>query len=330
MKIQNKIRALRIAISCVLCLTLLFSLLQLSTFGSTEAKVTGVYFGLAMLSLCVQELLLFFYLQQTKPHRLNYMQFGYIALAFAAMVCAFAIKLTSELFVVAPSLYLLIPLAKRVAYIIRKSKVRTKVYHILVLVVCILFELVTFAVWGAIHFQAGDDIGFATVPLFACFALMLSCLVNICAMVFSQFNRDIFLRIVHKTYAGEILLGLLLLVVAFSLVLMHNEENIHGFGDALWYCFAVITTIGFGDIAAVSMVGRILTVILGLYGIIVVSILTSIIVNFYSEVKDKNTADDSEGTADNADEEALPQDDSQPCEQEAEEETPVDDTPTEA
>ena len=45
------------------------------------------------------------------------------------------------------------------------------------------------------------------------------------------------------------------------------------------------TTIGFGDITAVSILGRILSVILGIYGIIVVALITSIIVNFYSEVK---------------------------------------------
>ena len=330
MKIQNKIRALRVSLSCILCLTLLFTLMQLSTIGATEASVSGVYFGLAMLSLCVHELLLFFYMRRTNPHRLDYMQFGYMALALAAMVCSFAITVTTELFVIAPAIYLLIPLAKRVVYIVRKSKVRTKVYNILVLIVCILFELVTFAVWGAIHLESSSDLGYAAIPLFACSALMLSCLVNICAMVFSQFNKDIFLRIVHKTYAGEILLGLLLLVVAFSLVLMHNEENIHGFGDALWYCFAVITTIGFGDIAAVSMVGRILTVILGLYGIVVVSILTSIIVNFYSEVKGTKDDDDSNAAAIANGAESLPVDTEPAVEQEVSDDAPSDDAPTEA
>ena len=41
-------------------------------------------------------------------------------------------------------------------------------------------------------------------------------------------------------------------------------------------------------------IGRILTVILGLYGLVVVSILTSIIVNFYSEVKDIKDDEDTD------------------------------------
>ena len=55
----------------------------------------------------------------------------------------------------------------------------------------------------------------------------------------------------------------------------------------MWYCFAVVTTIGFGDFAAVTPFGRILTVVLGMYGIVVVAIMTSVIVNFYNEVSTK-------------------------------------------
>jgi hypothetical protein len=44
-----------------------------------------------------------------------------------------------------------------------------------------------------------------------------------------------------------------------------------------------VTTIGFGDLTAVTDFGRILSVILGAYGIVVVALITSIIVNFYGE-----------------------------------------------
>ena len=60
---------------------------------------------------------------------------------------------------------------------------------------------------------------------------------------------------------------------------------IGSFKNAMWYCFAIVTTIGFGDISATTDFGRILSVILGVYGIIVVALITSIIVNFYGEMK---------------------------------------------
>ena len=76
--------------------------------------------------------------------------------------------------------------------------------------------------------------------------------------------------------------------MAASLILMMiGEPQITNFGDGLWYCFAVVTTIGFGDIAAQTLIGRIVTVVLGLYGLIVVALITSIIVNFYNETVGK-------------------------------------------
>ena len=111
---------------------------------------------------------------------------------------------------------------------------------------------------------------------------------------FSQVKLDVLRRIIRKTYAAEILFGMLLLITAFSIVLPSFELNIDTFGDALWYCFAIVTTIGFGDITAVTIPGRIISVILGLYGLIVVALITSIIVNFYGETKnagDENPAD---------------------------------------
>ena len=78
---------------------------------------------------------------------------------------------------------------------------------------------------------------------------------------------------------------------------MMYEPEIETFSDGLWHSFATVTTIGFGDFKVVTAVGRILTAILGLYGIVVVAVITSIIVNFYNETvgkKDKTQFEDIE------------------------------------
>ena len=101
---------------------------------------------------------------------------------------------------------------------------------------------------------------------------------------FSKMQFNTLRKIIFKTYTAEVLVGLLTLIVTFSYILTLFES--FTFEDALWYCFAVVTTIGFGDFYATTTLGRILSVILGLYGIIVVAMMTSVIVNFYNEVKD--------------------------------------------
>ena len=114
------------------------------------------------------------------------------------------------------------------------------------------------------------------------------CVAHVSTIAFARIDMPTLRKIVRKTYAAEILFGIVLLIVAFSLVLPHLEEGIPTFTDALWYCFAIVTTIGFGDFSAVTPLGRVLSVILGLYGIVVVALITSIVVNFYGEMKSED------------------------------------------
>ncbi len=121
------------------------------------------------------------------------------------------------------------------------------------------------------------------VPVFS----VVQSLIHVGGMAFSRINYRALEKIIRKTYVIEVVSGMLLLMVAFSIVLRSSEASIETFADGLWYCFAIVTTIGFGDYTAVGFVGRILSVILGIYGIIVVALVTSVIVNFYNEVKDE-------------------------------------------
>ncbi len=62
------------------------------------------------------------------------------------------------------------------------------------------------------------------------------------------------------------------------------EPNIKTYLDSLWFCFASATSIGYGDFAAVTPVGRIVTVILTVYSIAVIAIFTAVITSFFMDI----------------------------------------------
>jgi len=170
-------------------------------------------------------------------------------------------------------------LSGRILSIIRNHKLRNILLNILA-----IFVILSYAV------------SFFAVPTEALISVMLvagfQALFSIMTVTFSRIKLDVLREIIRKTYAMEIIFGLLLLMLACSSVLAFMEDGIESYTDALWYCFAVVTTIGFGDVTVSSFPGRLISVVLGVYGIIVVALITSIIVNFYGEMKKTEEEDE--------------------------------------
>jgi hypothetical protein len=172
----------------------------------------------------------------------------------------------------------------RIFAILEKRSVKHAVLNILMIAMLFLIFLPAYDAFGIA----------AIVSVFLAMKQILS-------LAFSRINVSVLKKIIRKTYAAEILFGMALLIVAVSIVLPGLEPEIKRFTDGLWYCFAIVTTIGFGDITATTGIGRLLSVILGLYGIIVVSLITSIIVNLYSEVKADGDTEDEDALVDTPD-----------------------------
>ena len=83
--------------------------------------------------------------------------------------------------------------------------------------------------------------------------------------------------------ATKILSCYAVLFFIVSVLLYVIEPGISTIGEGLWYCFETATTIGFGDIAVVSIPAKILTVILSLYSVGVVAVFTAVITSFFME-----------------------------------------------
>ncbi|MEQ2842771.1 potassium channel family protein [Dorea longicatena] len=90
--------------------------------------------------------------------------------------------------------------------------------------------------------------------------------------------------ILRHTHADRILLGFVLFLLADAAIIQIVEPDINRYGDALWYCYAVISTAGFGDIVAVTFIGKACSVFLTIYTLFVVAIVTGVVVNFYTQL----------------------------------------------
>ena len=96
------------------------------------------------------------------------------------------------------------------------------------------------------------------------------------------------LKLVHF----DKILGMYLVIYFItSLLIWASDDDIKNLSDALWFTFASVTTIGYGDLVAYSVVARVLTVLLTIYSMAVVAIFTGIIAGFFvSLVKSESHA----------------------------------------
>ena len=239
--------------------------------ASIKPKAAVMWFALS---------LLFLMMALTLKHewKYNLFRYGIGAVLFACCAVIFLISENDNVYRITAILHMLGLAADHLFSIVKNHKVRNVIFRVL----------------GVLLLGAGMAFDGKTALMLVLVLTIPRIFYYIARISFSQVKLDVLSRIIRKTYAAEILFGMLLLITAFSIVLPNFELNINTFGDALWYCFAIVTTIGFGDITAVTIPGRIISVILGLYGLIVVALITSIIVNFYSETKnagDENPAD---------------------------------------
>lgn len=98
--------------------------------------------------------------------------------------------------------------------------------------------------------------------------------------------------------ADKIIYVYLVYFLIAALILYRIEPEISSFGASIWYCFAVATTVGFGDIAAATPAGRIITMILSVYSIGVVAILTAVITSYFMDIAKARASDSAQAFLD--------------------------------
>lgn len=90
-------------------------------------------------------------------------------------------------------------------------------------------------------------------------------------------------RILKRTGTLKVFCGFLLFLLGAAAVLALIEPEIHTVRDGVWYCFVSATTIGFGDICVSTGLGRVITILVGVYGILITAMVPGVVVSYYME-----------------------------------------------
>lgn len=100
-------------------------------------------------------------------------------------------------------------------------------------------------------------------------------------------NFGLLWTIVKRCHLQSFMIGFLVLFFISAAIIQQTESGIPTYGDALWYTFVACTTIGFGDFTAITLTGRIITVFMTLYEILLVAMISGVIVTHYIEVTNR-------------------------------------------
>ena len=101
-----------------------------------------------------------------------------------------------------------------------------------------------------------------------------------------------FTRTAGSSLRAELLIygigSVLLLIWQVALVVLQAERhspgaNILTFGDAVWWAFCTVTTVGYGDYAPVTVIGRVAAVVLMVGGVVLVGLIVATISSWASE-----------------------------------------------
>lgn len=91
------------------------------------------------------------------------------------------------------------------------------------------------------------------------------------------------IKVINRTGAFKILLSYLFALVLGGILMVFIEPQIDNVFDGIYFCFVASTTIGFGDIVPVTVIGKIITVIVTLFGILTAAMVPGVVVAYYTE-----------------------------------------------
>lgn len=96
----------------------------------------------------------------------------------------------------------------------------------------------------------------------------------------------LFLYIFKQTHMTAFLRGFALFYIVCCVLIWLLDPSITSLGDAFWFGFMIITTIGFGDYTVVHWSSRLVTAALGIYGIVIIAFTCGVAASyFFAKIK---------------------------------------------
>ena len=99
-------------------------------------------------------------------------------------------------------------------------------------------------------------------------------------------------KLLVRTGAIKIFGAYVAVLIIGGIVMTFIEPQVHGVFEGFYYCFVASTTVGFGDIVPVTVIGRIITIVVTSVGILTVAVVPGVVVAYYTEylkIKEKET-----------------------------------------
>ena len=280
---QDTIRIILIMIGSIFStLVLAFSILAINEIQANHLDAASRYLLFIFIVLGLSRLVTFF-IERTKLSFIRFITL-FIFNAVLGIIVMFA-KQNPYFYQLVGGLYCMTIIISRIFKLLQNHSKRSIILNSLIILAAILLAI------GLFISKDNDTVASPVTVL--CTVIAISAFFEVISNATTHMRAKVLFKIIVRTYALEIILGLVTLMVGSSIILMiYEKDTIKSFWDGLYHCFATVTTIGFGDFPMVTPIGRAITVILGIYGIVVVAVITSIIVNFYNETTGKKDIDE--------------------------------------
>ncbi len=94
-------------------------------------------------------------------------------------------------------------------------------------------------------------------------------------------DRLSFFKIIKTNKLDKVILFTILIVIISAIPIKMIEPNINTYEDGLWWAVVTATTVGYGDISPETGIGRVIALLLMLFGIGLLGMITGSIATFF-------------------------------------------------